>query len=154
MEIVGLLVIVILITLIIFFSLAFMSRMPKEDRLTSFQDARLANQLGPVITETTVECGARNIKINELIRDCAGPNEIMCLSQNSCTVLNNTLEKMIKETLDKDLEYSLTIPRIQGNELITNFTTQGCINPRGFDTYTTPIVSRIGTTTINIRICN
>lgn len=153
MEIVGLLVIVILIFVIIFFSLAFTSRTPREDRVTVFQDAKIAEQLGPVITETSVQCGTRQVKISDLIRDCAGPREINCLALSSCTLLNNTLEIIVNETLQKDLEYSLTIKRPNSNDFITNFTTQGCINPRSQNTYPTTIVSRLEHILLSITVC-
>lgn len=150
MEIVGLLVIVILITLIIFFSLAFRTNKPKENTMTTYQDLKIASQLGTIITETTLDCSGRIRKIRELIIDCATLKEINC-GTNSCEKINQTIEKILNETLEHDLHYQLTITK--ENNVVTNFTKPRCQTTRNIQSYPTPIGSTLGPITLMIRIC-
>jgi len=153
MEIVGLLIIVVLIILIIFFSLTFKTQ-PNNTSLISFQDMKMASQLGIVITETTVTCGTRTRKLRELIIDCASYEEINCDSKNSCVVLNETIEQILNYTLELNTDYALTINKIGGNEFITNFVKPKCERPRSVETISTPIGNTRGPITLTIKLCS
>lgn len=151
MEIVGLLVIVILIVIIIFFSLSF--RTDKPDNAIPYQDMKFASQLGITISEMTVKCGTQNMEINQLIRACARGTQLSC---EPCYVLNNTIDKILDETLRLDLEHSLII-RVEGDEK-TKFETDGCIRPRHAES-TPPTIIPIGergdnlVAVLTIRLC-
>jgi hypothetical protein len=152
MEIVGLLVIVILIVIIIFFSLTF--RKDKTENIMPYQDMKFASQLGITISETTVKCGTQNVAVNQLIRACATGIPVGC--NNPCELLNNTIDRILDETLRLDLEHNLII-RVSTDNL-TNFITEGCKRPRRAES-APPTIIPIGdrgsnlVAILTIRIC-
>lgn len=155
MEIVGLLVVVVLIIIIIFFSLAFRTKTKDTGTQISFQDTKLASQLGTVISETTVECGIQRRLMRDLIIDCASSKQIRCGGiQSSCEKVNETIKLILEHTLVNDLDYSLQITSLDSQDLITNFTTQLCITTRNAQSFITPIGSTAGSTRIMIRLCS
>lgn len=154
MEIVGLLVIVILIFLIIFFSLTFTTGNKKENIILDFQDQQIASQLGNVMLETTIDCGNTKRNTRGLAINCATENDIICNEKSACEALNNTIILMINETLSKNLDYKVKILDFNEKEII-NITTTGCKNiKKGIKTYNTIFgAGDKGSLILNIGIC-
>lgn len=152
MEIVGLLVIVILIVLIIFFSLSFKANKSDDKSIIPYQDMKYATQMGISISETTINCNSNYIEINELVKYCALKTN-NCGQYDACELLNDTIDKILEQTLRIDLEHNLIINF--GGEPITNFITNGCINPRKVEA-TPPTIIPLGNglaATLTVRIC-
>ncbi len=146
-EIVGLLVIVILVSLVIFFSLSFRlnSSNNQAPLKQDFKDAQTTGNFGTAILETTTSCSR---SVRELLSDCAFTQEVICSGQNSCQQANNTIERILSETLDLwDYNYTLTVS--SDSKATTNFT-KGC-DPSKTNKLTTDITP-FGTTFSSMKL--
>ncbi|MBU0471768.1 MAG: hypothetical protein KKF89_05220 [Nanoarchaeota archaeon] len=99
MEIMGLLVIVILLTLGMFFVVSFKTQTPKRDIKTSYEDDQLASNFIITLLKTTSDCTKYNME--ELIQDCAAEKRLRCSDMDSCTYVNQTINDLLGKTFEK-----------------------------------------------------
>lgn len=138
MEIMGLIVIVILITLVLFFVLAFdVNKAQNNAAPTAFSQDKLTGTLGTTLFETTTTCG-RSVK--ELLEDCASYKEIQCGTEDSCTYVNNTIINITNRTLAiSGIKYFINISSTEGKT--TTFIESGCNPDKSKNLKTVPITS-------------
>ncbi len=100
MEILGLAVIIILITLIGLFVLRFVILKPVEIK-REYTMKSLAVDTITAMLRTTTDCHGENIR--DLLMDCATGKAIECLTptgpEDSCTYVNKTIEWILNKTL-------------------------------------------------------
>jgi len=120
MEIAGLLVIVVLVSLVLMFVLTF-NVSEREDRNTPQQktkESQIRDNFGPVLLETTTQdCHGKTIR--DLLADCDTVNEIECpgAESTSCAYAKDAIKIIIKETLDKQgFDYFMSVRRKVGGE--------------------------------------
>lgn len=152
-EIMGLLVIVILVSLVIFFALSFnlknaVNEAPvKQD----FKDAQTTGNFGTTLLETTTNCSR---SIRDLLSDCAFTQEVICSGQNSCELANNTMNMILEETLDK-WNYNYTLQISSDTKTVTNFNKTGCdaSKTNRITTDITPFGTTFSSMKLTLRIC-
>ena len=145
MEIMGLIVIVILITLVLFFVLAFdANKAQNKLSSTEFSQDKLTGTLGTTLLETTTVCG-RSVK--ELLGDCASYQEIYCGDEDSCTYVNNTIVNVTNRTLAiSGIKYFINISSTEGKT--PTFIESGCDpnKPGNWNTVLTSFSTEYGST--------
>jgi len=98
MEILGLAVIIILITLVGLFVVRFVILKPAEIK-TSYTMKTLAVDTLTAMLRTNTECYGESIK--DLLMDCAEGYNIVCFGENSCIYANKSINQILNKTLNK-----------------------------------------------------
>ena len=88
MEVMGLIVIVVLLILAIFFVVAFKTSQPGKKIQNTFSDDQLSAKF--LISFLKTSAGCRDLTIEDLIQDCAVERRITCMGLDSCTFVNKT----------------------------------------------------------------
>lgn len=107
-EIVGLMIIVILVTMGMLFYVSYSSReIDRPNDAKKFVDTEIGTSFISALLKTNV-C---NVNVDDLITDCAKTNrQITCGGLNSCEQLNQTVRDVLNNTLEVwDLPYEFTI---------------------------------------------
>jgi len=109
MEIMGLVVIVVLVTLGFFFYIIFTAGKNNSSIKKDFEDDQLASNF--VISFLKTDVGCKDYTIETLIQDCAGPSQnIECGGITSCDLIETLSQVYINNTLKKwGKDYNLTI---------------------------------------------
>lgn len=111
MEIMGLIVIVVLLALSMFFVVIFKTTQPKKEIQKSFSDDQLASKF--LITTLKTSAGCRDYTIESLIQDCATDRRISCNGVDSCEFVKNTTKVFVNETFVKyNSKYNFTIENL------------------------------------------
>jgi len=108
MEIMGLALIVILVTLAVLFAVQFIIlREPSEAR-KEFVHKELASNTVSTLLDTDTECN--KFSISSLLIDCAEDQIIDCGTKDSCEYAHDTIEKILEDTLSSwGKEYYFTV---------------------------------------------
>lgn len=149
-ETMGLLVIVILVSIILFFVLVYNSNRIKnvEPDKQEFKDSQAIGNFGTTMLETTDDCGRT---IRELLTDCAFKNQITCNDIDSCTSAQNTMEKILDLTLNEwGYEYTLSVNKEQGGVV---FQTEDACDSPNFQRERTPFGTTYGNMYVEIKVC-
>jgi len=83
MEIMGLVIIVILLSLALLFVLQFIILRPASDLKESFTQKEIASNTVNTLLDTTTDC--RQLPLSKLLEDCAEGAFIQCPTGNSCS---------------------------------------------------------------------
>jgi hypothetical protein len=152
-ETMGLLVIVILISLILFFVLSFSLKNKTTEGQTDkqeFKQTQSVSNFGTTMLETTSGCKRT---IRELLTDCAYTHEITCDGLNSCESANQTITQILDLTLNKwGYDYNMTVQTSQGVNVLSVAT--GCEVSKSSSKEMTPFGTNYGSMTITIKTCN
>ena len=99
-EILGLIVIVILVSVAMIFVLQF-SILRKPETIKTYSDIEVANNMLTSLLQTTTKCNG--LAFTDLLKDCAtDAPEIYCPNNmNSCDYINMTMEELFGKTLDE-----------------------------------------------------
>lgn len=112
MEIFGLAIIVVIITVAFFAYIGLKLRKPK-DISSSYVDVEVAQRFVDSILDIKTECGA---SLTDIIKDCASTTPDLC-PPDSCTYAHDTLQNAIDVTLAEwKKPYRLTVQQ-QGSPL-------------------------------------
>jgi len=152
-ETMGLLVIVILISLILFFALSFSLKNPKTGQLQQqeFKQNQAVSTFGSTMLETTSSCNGWTIK--ELIEDCAFLKEINCDEQSSCVVADKSMKDLLDLTLNKwGYEYNLTV--YTNDKKIVLSTATGCEGTMTSQQVRNPFATNSGSMLMIIKTCS
>lgn len=152
-EIMGLIVIVILLTLGMVFTISLKADQPKKEIKKTFNDDQLSSNFILAFLETSTGC--RSYNMEHMIQDCAVENNTPCDGLTSCKYLNKTLKTFLGKTLDVwGTKYAL---KIEGMALEIKFNSS-CGPDDDKDTTFQPVsISRYGyfdTATIWLDICD
>lgn len=164
MEIMGLVVIVILITLGLFFVVRFMiAKQPSEVKKSYTRTETTANILNTLLKTTTKDCYGMNIM--QLLQDCAVNKEthnyLICENnQNSSEYAQIIIETIFNETLirwgNQSFDFKVYIDTNNNNlideeEIILQYENQGCSGER--EAKQSYIPTDVGIMTINLEVC-
>lgn len=153
MEIMGLVVVVMLLSLGMIFVLKFVIMDESADVRRQHSESQLsANLLNALLQTTATDCGNQQIKT--LFRDCAITNEIVCDDgfTRSCEYLQETLQEILDKTLThwgKDFYFNST-------ETDTNYPGGigfGSPCPGAFDSKFYPIQAHGRTVVVTLEVC-
>lgn len=99
MEIMGLAIVIVLITLGMLFVVRFVIIEENSNPRTEYTESQLAaNLLNAMLQMTATDCNNKQIKT--LFRDCALANQIRCDGgEDSCSYLDSTVGEILSETL-------------------------------------------------------
>jgi hypothetical protein len=156
MEIMGLAIIVILVTLGIFFVIHFTSTRNSTNIEKEYTDSQMsANLLNTMLQMTAPDCNSKQIK--SLFRDCALNQKIICNDgKRSCEYLNYTIQKILDKTLVKwNRKFYF-----EATETDTNYPLDGIIKGRPCDDDVDsdikqyPIQAERKTVMISLHICD
>lgn len=157
MEIAGLLIVVVLVTITILFLLTFkvqnyQNNVPQEQES---RDSYIRDRFSPVLMETSTLCDGRTIRV--LLSDCGYAQAIDCPDlKTSCEFANETIKAILEETLDVyGLKYSLMITASNNNH-ITFYNYSGCSPSisRKTSAYIQPLVTDYGPLLVNLTQCD
>ncbi|MFH1770456.1 MAG: hypothetical protein ABH828_02765 [archaeon] len=151
-EIMGLIVIVVLLTLGMLFTISLKSTQPKKEIKKTFNDDQLSSNFILAFLETSTGC--KNYNMENMIQDCAVENNTPCDGMNSCDYLNKTMDTFLKKTLDVwGTKYGL---RIEGLPMEIKFNSTCGPNDDKDTTFQPVSLSRYGyfdTVTVWLDIC-
>jgi len=153
MEIMGLAVIVILLSLGLLFVLRFMVLNEPSDLRQSYTRTQLASNLLNTILKTSTDC--RGNTINELIHDCAVyPTPQQCTAdKTSCYMANESIKIILNETLTKMGNRSFNFVTSLNNDIIIDPIQNGdCSGEK--DTEIQPLPTVKGDIIIRLEICS
>jgi hypothetical protein len=122
-EIMGLAIVVILVTLGLFFAVMFGPKTPSKSIVKEYSNEELSQDFVITLLNTETECG---YDFNKLIRDCAANlQEIECYEMSSCDYMNLTIETILNRTF-YNWDSSFTFRIEKNNEDIILFDNTGC----------------------------
>ncbi len=99
MEIMGMVIVVALIAIGLFFIISFQIGQKPTDIKQRYQESELAANILNVLLKTNIpEC--KNLDIAELFRDCAFLKRVYCQGIDSCSKVDEVATTILKETLD------------------------------------------------------
>jgi hypothetical protein len=157
MEIMGLVIIVLLISLGFLFVVKFVVMAPPKDIRQEHEQSQMsANLLNSLLQSTATDCNNQQIK--SLIRDCAMSEEIYCGGNYSCEYVNETFTKVLSQTLDAwNRKYYLNVSdptdKIRANFNNKNMTFgKPCVGE--WDNKFYPIQAGAQTVIVELNICN
>ncbi|MBU0665816.1 MAG: hypothetical protein ABIC91_01365 [Nanoarchaeota archaeon] len=110
MEIMGLMVIVVLIAISIFFMVSFRSNNQPTTIKKDYSDTQLGTNFILAILKVDTECQGLNIE--ELIKDCATQNRVSCSGISGCEYLNQSIDFLLNKTLyNMSTRFNFTIEK-------------------------------------------
>jgi hypothetical protein len=128
MEVFGLAIIVILISIGFFIFVSYKARETVENPQKEFTNDKLANDFVLSIKYVSVE-GCEEYSVEELIVDCARDHRMRCAGEESCSAVNKSINKMLNETFwvtnTKIRFWSENLKDASGNDLL-NVTYLNC----------------------------
>ena len=98
MEIMGLIVIVILVALGIFFAVNLKMQQQDREIKQTYSDDQLASNFLSTFLQTDTGCSADTIE--KMIQDCAIENRTSCQGKSSCQYVDYAAKKYLNQTLD------------------------------------------------------
>ncbi len=135
MEIMGLIVIVILVVVAMIFVIQF-TVLREPETVKEYSDSEIANNMLTSLLQTTTEC--HGLTITDLLKDCAGTEDIRCDGVKSCAYLNQTIDYLFSNTLDiwgRNYNFTALLPILESqgaNPVILTRSSGSClgaINP-------------------------
>ena len=97
MEIMGLVIIIILLTLGVLLVVQFVVLKPESNIRQVQTESQLAANLLNSLLQASTTCN--NHQVRTLLQDCATNEEILCSGQRSCLFLNKTIFYILNQTL-------------------------------------------------------
>ncbi|MBI4153359.1 hypothetical protein HY497_02450 [Candidatus Woesearchaeota archaeon] len=128
LEIMGLAVIVVLISLGFFLIVQFMITSSGEPANDQFARQTLAQNTINAMMLTTTTC--HNLDLTKLIQDCASVQDVRCNGLTSCAFVEDVADELLSKTLKawgNDYEFTIVSGDRQLFNPITNY---GCPNDR------------------------
>lgn len=120
LEVLGLAIIVILLTLAVLFVIRFIILKEPTEIRESYTKTEMASNMLNTLIRTDTTCKGKSV--TELLQDCAShpPNgSIECSGQRSCHFLNSTIDMITDETLGVwNVDFEFTVWLDDGTELI------------------------------------
>lgn len=150
-EIVGLVIIVLLITIGLLFVVKFVVLREPSELKKGFVHSELASNMINVLLKTTTDC--KGSSVTELFQDCAAFNRIDCEGIDSCDKVDETIEMIFNNSLEKwNKPYEFSAYLV-GSKPIIEKSYGKC--PRNIDreSKTYPIPTDRGTLFIQLDIC-
>ena len=156
MEIMGLALVVILISLGLLFAIKFSAMKPATSgaRKTYIKTIKAANMLNTLLK---VDTGCAGASVTQLIQDCADTNpQLDCSGDNSCTYVKDTIEYIFDNSLEEwgstEEDYYFVVKKGDIKiEDIGTFNTNPC--PSVKESKNQPIPIPRGLVTVTLELC-
>lgn len=145
-EIAGLIIIVVLVSLVLLFTLSININKVKNvgSEQKTIRHTQLRERFGPVLLETTTDCSNKNVR--ELLIDCAFINQIQCGALDSCAKANQVMSTITEKTFDDFYVFKLEVlkndAQLNGINVIENTNPPRCGDEKY--TETQPAYTNIG----------
>ena len=160
-EIAGLLVIVIIISIVLFFGLLFTAGGDEEPSQAEFFDLQIASTIMPTIMESSIDCKdplGNFYTYKDLLDVCVTNPGYECGDNRSCDFLGEQINETLTKTLTKwGLSYSLNITYANDNDnnnIINPIDVNSCVSrTRNFIVEQLIIPTRRGTVIATFRLC-
>ena len=152
MEIMGLVVIVLLITVAIFFVIRFVVFADQDDHLSDFTRTQTAANLISAMRKTTTECNG--LSYEELIQACATNPYRSCGARTVCSELEGISEFLLAKTLREwgDQDYYFRIFNA-GSDYVEKSSNDRCSRQSVGALKQEFVPSSAGIVTIELKIC-
>ncbi|MFA6073074.1 MAG: hypothetical protein WC758_03105 [Candidatus Woesearchaeota archaeon] len=152
METMGLLVVVILISIILFFALSFsMKSKDTTNTKKEFKETQAISNFGTAMLETTGPC---DWTIRELLTDCAFTKEINCDGVNSCDAAKSMMTMILNVSLNEwGYKYNLSIDTSTKNVFSESTGCNSVGERSNSNTETTPFGTTHGSMVMKIITC-
>ncbi len=154
MEIMGLAIIVLLLSIGLLFYLKFSTSKSSTTKQEFVQSERASNMLS-VLLSTTTDCRDANIK--NLLVDCANGPAIFCYSASSCDYSAKLIDKIFNKTFrswgNVKYEFTASIKTSGSAKLLMRNKNTGCIGERETKFETIPLYPNPGNLEVKIEIC-
>ncbi len=151
MEIFGLAIIIVIITIAFFFYIGTRVKKPKSVS-ASYVNVEVAQRMVDALLDTKTDCRA---KISEILRDCQSSNPDMCTApglSDSCEYAHATLQNALDNTLKKwNKQYRLTVTQ-SGSDLIPPIE-NGCDETMEMETPGIQPVPALPMISVKLEIC-
>ncbi len=145
MEILGLSIIMILLTLMALFAFVFLAQKSGTD-FSLIHDRQKVNSLMSVIQLASTECGDSLVN---LIKDCAQQPNLYCNGQNSCNYAKEQISKLLDESLEGRQYYFM----IKGTSFVEQITTGHSCQGEKQSKETNVLVSINFPITLHLEVC-
>ncbi len=149
LEIMGLVIIVVLISLALLFAIQFMVLRKSSDQDSFTREQLAANTVNSLVITTTT---CNGLDFTELVQDCASFNEIYCddkQEQDSCEFLSEFSGEILGKTLKVwGKKYTLNV--VSGKQELIRVTHVGCAATKDASVY--PIPSKVGGDNIFVKL--
>ncbi|MFT4311225.1 MAG: hypothetical protein ACMXX7_01210 [Candidatus Woesearchaeota archaeon] len=159
-EIAGLLVIVIIISIVLFFGLLLSSGRSEEPSQAEFFDLQIASTIMPTIMESSTNCTPQTnspyYTNKELLDVCVRNTGFICQGKNACELLEDIINQTLTKILNKwQVSYFLNISlRDQTNSIINTLETNNCSQVRrNFIREPLIIPTRMGSVIADFKLC-
>ena len=157
MEIMGLVIIVILISMGVLFALRFSLSDQKSNLREQVVESELAAHILNAMLSTTTNCTNKNlITIAELYQDCALSNRVRCDSgRDACEEAQNVTKLILDKTLEiwgKSYRFKIDGAVSDTAKTELNITNKGGCG-RQYERKTIPLPTGVGTALIQLDIC-
>lgn len=148
LEIMGLVIIVILISLGMLFLLRFVVFKPVGEERAAFTRSQLATNTLAALVKTETDC--QGLDMTELVQDCVGSKSANCGYLDSCEFLDAKISLILEETLIKwQKHYYFQVTKSRVTKLELSDRPEGC--PGEKDSHFQPLP---GGTLIKLDVCD
>jgi hypothetical protein len=158
-EIVGLLVIVIIVSIVLFFGLLFSSTDSEDPAQTEFFDLQVASSTMPAIMESSSGCkdaSDNHLSIKDLIDICLANPSFICEGDDVCEYVNNTIDKNLNDSLTNwGLSYTVNISMQDISDSLFLKDVDSCSSRRSnFISELLVVPTSRGTVIANLKLCS
>ncbi len=118
MEIMGLIVIVILLTLGMFFVVAFKASQPKKEVQRTYEDDQLSSNFIISFLKMNGGSNCNKYTMEDLIQDCAVDRRLGCGGTDTCTYIEGVMNSLANKTLmvwQKKFDFIVEMPTMDIN---------------------------------------
>ena len=146
-EIVGLIIVIILVTIGIIFTIKFINEEKPKDYKKEFTQTEMASNMLNAFLKTTSTC--KELSMTELLQDCSQSKTIACNEKDSCAYVEQEAKKIFGRTLEKwNIGYEFKVFFEEENPIL--ILGKSCANKKSM---LFPIPTGSGVLSVKLDIC-
>ncbi|HLD88711.1 MAG TPA: hypothetical protein VI894_00745 [Candidatus Nanoarchaeia archaeon] len=154
MEIMGLAMIVILLSVGLLFYLRFSISKPEQQAKEEFTKSERASNMLSSLLSTTTDC--RDASIKSLLVDCAGNPTIFCSGKSSCEYSYGLIDKLFNKTIKSwkaKYDFTVSVKTSGSQRRIMRVNSSACYGERETKFETIPLYPNPGNLEARLEIC-